>query len=43
MHDTMRFIDDVNVRYWLPFQPVDATPVLILSAGVSIPPCGVNW
>ncbi|MCH9026669.1 MAG: hypothetical protein IIA05_06075 [Proteobacteria bacterium] len=33
----------LKVGFGLRFQPVDATPVLILSAGVSIPLCGVNW
>ena len=41
-------IADIRLLRWkgrngLRFQPVDATPALILSAGVSIPPCGVNW
>jgi hypothetical protein len=33
-HDTAKIIE-VNVRFGLPAQPVDATQVLNLSAGVS--------
>ena len=38
-----RNVNVVYVRLWLPFQPVDATPALLFSAGVSIAPGGANW
>ena len=37
------FSIDANDCKGLRFQPVDATHVLNLSAGVSIALCGVNW
>ena len=33
----------LNVRFRLPIQLVDATHVLLLSPGVSIPACEASW
>ena len=34
---------DLNVRLWLPFQPVDATLALPVLLGSSHPLCEASW